>query len=427
MSLRLVLTSFGSLGDVHPYIALAHGLKARGHRPILATSEFHRGAITREGLEFHPVRPNGDANDVELMRRIMDRRRGPEVVLKEIIAPAIRESYEDLSAAVRGADLLVTHPIAFAGPLVGEKLGLPWVSTVLAPLSFFSRYDLPVFPGMEAVARLRALGPGVAGLLIRIAKHTTRRWADPVRQLRADLGLPPGGDPIYEGQFSPRLTLGLFSRVLAEPRPDWPPNTRVTGHLFYDGGAGRLDPALARFLDHGPPPIVFTLGSSAVMTAGDFFAVSAEAARRLGRRAVLLVGGSPASRPREPMPDGMIAVEYAPHSLVFPRAAAIVHQAGIGTAGQALRAGRPSLLVPFSHDQPDNADRITRLGIARTLYPWRYRVDRVARELKTLLEDDGYAKRAGEVGRIVQSERGVEAACEAIEQAAGERVATRQG
>jgi UDP:flavonoid glycosyltransferase YjiC (YdhE family) len=348
------------------------------------------------------------------MRRIMDRRRGPEVVLKEIITPAIRESYEDLSAAVTHADLLVTHPITFAGPLVAEKLRLPWVSTVLAPLSFFSRYDLPVFPGMEAVARLRVLGPGFADLLIRLAKRMTRTWADPVRRLRADLGLPPGGDPIYEGQFSPHMTLGLFSKVLAEPRPDWPPNTRVTGHLFYDGGPTRLDPALSQFLDAGPPPIVFTLGSSAVMAAGDFFAVSAEAARRLRRRAVLLAGREAASR-LPALPDSVLAVEYAPHSLVFPRAAAIVHQAGIGTAGQALRAGRPSLIVPFSHDQPDNADRITRLGVARTVYPWRYRVDRVERELRMLLEDEAYARRAEDVGRIVRAERGVETAADAIE------------
>jgi UDP:flavonoid glycosyltransferase YjiC (YdhE family) len=92
-----------------------------------------------------------------------------------------------------------------------------------------------------------------------------------------------------------------------------------------------------------------------------------------------------------------------------------VHQAGIGTAGQALRAGRPSLIVPFSHDQPDNADRITRLGVARTVYPWRYRVDRVERELRMLLEDEAYARRAEDVGRIVQAERGVETAADAIE------------
>ncbi|MDX1661825.1 MAG: glycosyltransferase, partial [Gemmatimonadota bacterium] len=101
----------------------------------------------------------------------------------------------------------------------------------------------------------------------------------------------------------------------------------------------------------------------------------------------------------------------------FPRAAAIVHQGGIGTLGQALRAGRPMLVVPHSHDQPDNAHRATRLGVARTIRPTAYRADRVVAELRRLLEDSDYRLRAGEVGRIVRAEDGVATACDAIEAA----------
>ena len=141
---------------------------------------------------------------------------------------------------------------------------------------------------------------------------------------------------------SPELVLATFSSVMAAPQPDWPPQTVQTGFPFYEGESGNagLDPALSAFLDAGDPPLVFTLGSSAVMDAGGFYAESAEAARHLGRRALLLVGRDPRNRPAK-LPAGVVAFEYAPYSQVFPRAAAIIHQGGIGTTAQALRAGRP--------------------------------------------------------------------------------------
>ncbi len=126
------------------------------------------------------------------------------------------------------------------------------------------------------------------------------------------------------------------------------------------------DPELLRFLDAGEPPIVFTLGSAAVWIADDFYAVSIAAARALGRRALLLAGENAADI-RAHAPDGIGVFDYAPHSAVMPRAGVIVHQGGVGTTAQALRAGRPMLVVPFGQDQPDNARRVVGLGVARTI------------------------------------------------------------
>ena len=237
-------------------------------------------------------------------------------------------------------------------------------------------------------------------------------------RLRAELGLPPGVNPMFEGQHSPGLVLALFSGLLGAPQPDWPPNTRVTGFLFYDRlekGQG-LSVELARFLDAGPPPIVFTLGTSAVMNAGNFYVESAAAAKELGRRAVLLVGLDLGNLPPGALPAGVAAFDYAPFSELFPRAAAIVHQGGAGTTAQAMRAGRPMLVVPFAHDQQDNAARVERLGIARQVGRTKYTARRVAAELRALLEDGRYAAKAEEVGRRIRSEDGVAAACDAIEQ-----------
>src|SRR5437899_11929132 len=135
------------------------------------------------------------------------------------------------------------------------------------------------------------------------------------------------------------------------------------------------------------------------MVAGDFYVESAAAAAELGRRAVMLVGRDPRNLPERTLPAGVIMAEYAPFSELFPRAAAIVHQVGAGTTAQALRSGHPMLVVPFAHDQPDNAARVVRLGVARDIGRKHYRAERVASELAKLLEDPGYRKRAAEVGQ----------------------------
>src|SRR5215210_9068450 len=398
---RLVITTFGSLGDLNPYLGLALGLKARGHDPAIATAEFYRPFVEAEGVGFRPVRPDVDHHKTEAVRRIMKPRRTPGYLMKELLFPRLQESYEDLSEATRGADVLLTHPLTFAGPLVTEKVGIPWVSTVLAPISFFSAHDfpaLPIFPRLAVV--LRRLGPGAGRALGGLAKRATRHWPEPVRRLRTEIGLSSGKHPIHEGQFSPELVLAMFSRSLAMPQPDWPPNTRITGHVFYDGsGRDGLSPDLERFLASGPAPVVFTLSTSLAgkgPAAGSFYRESLKATRILKLRSLFVVGKDPKNHLPVPLPEGVAAVDYAPFSKLFPRAAAVVHQGGIGTIGQVLRSGRPQLVVPFAGDQPDNAQRVQRLGGAEVLYPRQYTAPRAARR--------------------VRSEDGVSDACDAIEE-----------
>ena len=413
---RIVITSWGSYGDVNPYIGLALELRARGHTPVLAIPAYYRAAVEREGLEHAAVGPDVDPGDTTVVARIMDARKGTEFLLRELLAPAVDRTYDALRAVATGADLLVTHPVTFAGPVLAEATGMPWVSTVLAPASFLSEHDPFVMPPAPWLKRVERVTRWPTVLLMRAAHRMTRPWLAPVDALRARLGLPRGRHPVFEGQHSPTLVLALFSCVLAEQQPDWPPNVRVTGHVFYDAGHGAsLDPTLARFLDRGEPPVVFTLGSSAVLAAGRFYEESIEAARRLGRRAVLLAGTERAARLARSLPPDVLALDQAPHSLLLPRAAAVVQQCGIGTLAQGLRAGRPILAVPFAHDQPDNAWRATRLGVARTIPSGRYTARRATRELGRLLDEPGYAARARTVSARVSAEDGAAAASDAIE------------
>lgn len=413
---RIVLTSFGSYGDVNPHIGLALALRSRGHEPVLALPAAYREAARREDLAFRPVRPDLDIHDRSLAARIMDPTRGTDVVFGELLLPHLAETVEDLEAATTGADLLVTHPASLAGPIVAEERGLPWASTVLSPMSFFSRYD-PIVPAPAPWMHAWTSRWRPAARLFRwLTERVTRKWGGPVQRFRRSRGLPPGRNPILDGQHSPHLVLGLFSRVLGDPQPDWPDRVVVTGASFYNGpGDPGLPPALAAFLDAGPPPLVFTLGTSAVGAAGSFYQVGTEAARSLGRRAVLLVGRHPENRPSVPGADVFVA-DYARHDSLFPRAAVIVHQGGAGTLHQAMRAGRPMLVVPYAHDQPDNAHRVARLGVARTLKPSRYRSDRVRRELAALLHDPSYRERATTVSERMQAEPGADGAARAMEQ-----------
>jgi UDP:flavonoid glycosyltransferase YjiC (YdhE family) len=411
---RILITSWGSFGDVYPYVGLALALKARGHRPVIAMPEFYRALIEPLGFEFHSAGPMIDPDDRDTIARVMDPIRGADVLIKGILMPSLRSDYAALDAAARDADLIVTHPITFAGPIIAQARALPWVSTVLAPMSFFSPTDVPVLSPAPSLTHLARLGPWYGRAMARFARMRTRRWMKPVFDLRRELGLPPGDHPLFEGQFSPTLALALFSRVLGAPQPDWPPNVSVTGFVFYNG-SDALQPELEAFLHSGPPPVVFTLGTSAVAAAGTFYDESVKAIRHLGVRAVLLTGGFERNRPRDSLLKDILLIDHAPHQLLFPRAAAVVHQGGAGTLAQALRAGRPMLVVPHAHDQPDNAFRVARLGVARIVRPQSYRARRVARELSRLLGDETYRARAAEVAAIVRSEGGAASAAAAID------------
>jgi UDP:flavonoid glycosyltransferase YjiC (YdhE family) len=420
---RIVLSTFGSFGDIHPYIAIALELKARGHSPVLATSEVYREKMDAAGIEFHPIRPDMPSyDDTEAMLRLsvelMNPRGGTEKVL-ELVAENPREVYEDLDQAVEGADLLLTHPLPFVGPIVAQKRGLPWVSSVLAPISFFSAYDPPVMPQMPSLYHLMKRSRALSRLAYRIASSRLENIMEPIYRLRAELGLPRGAQPLLEGQHSPTMALALFSPLLAKPQQDWPTNTRVTGFPFYDRrdffGETQMQQQLRGFLDEGPPPLVFTLGSAAYWVADNFYRDSINAAREVNQRALLLIGHA-RNRPTEPLPAGMAAFEYAPFGEVFPRASVIVHQGGVGTTGQGLRSGRPVLIVPHAHDQFDNAARVVRLGCGRMIARPRYNARTAIRELGAILENPSYANRAAEVGELVKQENGAKAAVDAIEE-----------
>jgi UDP:flavonoid glycosyltransferase YjiC (YdhE family) len=287
---------------------------------------------------------------------------------------------------------------------------------VLAPFSFFSAFDPPVLPPYPRLARADKVA-GMGRAMRRLARFVTRNWPEPIYELRRELGLPKGKNPIFDAKHSPYLVLALFSHVLGVEQKDWPEHTLITGFCFYDADAGNaaLPEQLKNFLAAGEAPVVFTLGSAAVLAAGDFYEQSARAAKKLGVRAVLLIGADARNRPQQELPHSICVAEYAPYSKLFERVAMVVHQGGVGTTAQCLRAGRPMLIMPYSHDQPDNARRMKRMGVARVIQRASYKPGRVARKIRAMLAKPEFEERARALAEEVAQENGVKTACDALE------------
>ena len=419
--LRIVLSNIGTFGDINPLVALALELKRRGHVPVLALPAVYQSKILPLGLEFHVVRPDIDPKNSLLVEMVYDVKHGTETGLRQFLFPALRQTYDDLLHAAtqpERADLLLLGELNYAGPIVAEVTGIPWASYVLAPLSFFSAFDPPVLPMYPRLARADRAIPGMGRAVNRLARFVSRKWPQPIYDLRRELGLPKGANPLFDAKHSPYLVLAMFSSLLGKEQKDWPENTKITGFCFYDSDAGNaaLPANLETFLKAGPAPVVFTLGSAAVLAAGKFYEYSAKAAIKLGIRAVLLIGSDERNRPAQELPDSICVAEYAPYSALFSRAAMVVHQGGVGTVAQCLRAGKPMLIMPYSHDQPDNGRRMQRLKVARVIRRGNYTPIRVARRLKAMLSESLLPKRAAHVAGRMAHEDGVRSACNALEE-----------
>jgi rhamnosyltransferase subunit B len=416
--MKFVLAASGTHGDVNPYLGVALGLKARGHRVTVATCASYQSKVEAEGLAFHAVRPDLHQlmSSPETAALGNDLNTGIEYILKNLVLPKSRETYDDVLDACQGADLLAIHSVLFPAPLVAEKLGIPWASIILSPGIFFSAYDPPLFPPIAWFHALRRLGPVPHRVLKRFVDMVTRRWMRPIDDLRKEVGLPASQkNPVRDGMISPFGSLGWFSPALGAPQPDWPAKTEVTGFVFFDR-TKEPAPGLDEFLNAGEPPVVFTLGTSAVTVAGDFYRDSLAAAKSGGWRAVLLTGADPRNQVRQ---EGEVFVApYAAYTDLFPRARAVVHSGGIGTIAQTLRAGIPSIVVPYASDQPDNAFRLERTGSSRTIKRRDYSAERAESELRTLLGDPRYTARARAIGAQIGRQDGIANACDALERMA---------
>ena len=419
----VLLATYGSPGDLQPFLAIGLALEGCGQPVIIATSEVYRDRVTRLGLAFTPIRPNRDPQlpDPDFLERVTRGER-PAELFRDMFMPGLRESTTDLIEAAAGVRAIVSHTLVGGGRLAAEVKGVPWISVVMQPMGYFPEGEPPVIgpPGLAAV--LRALGKPASRAFLRGARELSLPWVSHWHSLREDLGLAPSSHhPLFEGQHSPLLSLGIFPRILGGPQADWPPSARVTGFPFLRDPSRRLLPELADFLADGEPPVVFTLGTTAVNEPGRFYEVSAAAARELGLRAVLVTGPNNAVALCD---DQIVAVPWAPHDLLFPRSCAVVHQGGIGTLAEATAAGKPMIIVPYAHDQADNAWRASRLGVGETLSRHEYRQRELTRTLRRILSSRRCEAACRQAHCEMVREHGAQAAAVAVHRVLAQPVRT---
>jgi rhamnosyltransferase subunit B len=374
--MRVLLVSVGVAGDLLPFVAVGKALRARGHDVTVLGNAYFRDVVTREGLAFSAVCSVEEHLQRAHQRSGWNRRRalteGGQNLLKDMpnVFEAIASHY------VPGETLVAAAGMMFGARIAQEKFGLPLATVHLSPICFRSTHDPLQWPSWTPLSARRA----AFWLINRVID---RSFGAEINAFRARLGLAPAARILSEWWNSPQLVLGLFPDWLSAPQPDWPANTVLTGFPLYDTlRSFTAQRELNQFLAAGEPPLVFS-HSSAVLDAQQFFTTSIAVARTLGCRAVLLTPHT--EQVPQPLPEGVRLFPFVPHSVLLPRAAAVVHHGGIGTAFQALAAGIPQLIVPIFLDQPDNGHRLTRLGVARTIRPSAYRAREVTRKLDYLL------------------------------------------
>lgn len=418
---RILLATVGSLGDIHPFIAIGRALKDQGHRVTLAAPENGLAKARAAGLEARPFLPDNATilarlgmSEEEMAAAVLA---DTNFVIDEILMPCLRSSTAALDALAADADVMCGSIFALATDIVAEKRGLPLATLVLQPMTLFSVWQPPEAPRFAAMrhAPKSVVGRGWnRGFYALVRAVLRQRHARGVNAVRAEHGLGPiSGAPVLDHGGASAATLCCWSTALGTLPPDAPANAVLTGFPFFDSEHGvdqALPDELAAFLRDGPPPLVFTLGSFAIAAAGDFYREAMLASRALGRRALMLTGqAGPAHRDSD-----CLFMGYAPHSAVFPQAAAIVHHGGIGTTGQALRAGRPQVVVPHFADQFDNAARLRAGGTALTIRRDRFRGDHAAAVVGAALELRAIAATANDAARTIAGEDGAAVAARHI-------------
>lgn len=414
--MNILLITLGSHGDVHPFLALASALKSRGANPVLATNPYYERQIVESGVPFAGFTEYADLKEIITQHKVMDARRGPLAVLRKLTLPYVPEFVARTRALIRECkpSAVVYHPIVFGVPWACElEGGVPTVSIALSPLLWANPNDSMILlptsspaPSRFAVARDRWL----SRTILRVA-------LDPgLNRVRRELGLPKARDQFLAAACEADRNLGLWSPTFRGPLEGDPRDSAIVGFAWHDRDHTQEAPddELRAFLDAGPPPIVFALGSTGVHASGRFYAHAVEAARTLKRRALLVVGRDQPPPANLPKDGSMKAVAYAPFSTVFARSCVTVHHGGVGTTAQGLRAGRPTLVTPMAHDQFDNGGRVTRLGCGAMLPFTKVNAKRLVAMLEPLVADDRYAAAARRVAASVGTEDGAARAAETL-------------
>ncbi|MFI6290629.1 glycosyltransferase [Nonomuraea sp. NPDC050790] len=399
--MKVLLLTMGSRGDVQPFVALARGLLAAGHEPVVAGPRRFGVLAEPYGIAFEPL-----ADEMlDLQDQVKGQGAGAAITAARSVKPMVRQVLDEEAAlVVPGLDVIVYHPKALGGPYLAEKAGVPSAAGLLLPLYVpTAAFASPILPVR--------LPPAVNRATWRVAAAVEAPYRSVVRTWRSEvLGLCEGFRPAAELIAAGPVLHAWSPRLLPAPA-DWPPGADPIGFWTLPASGDWSPPeALAAFLAEGPPPLYAGFGSMVGRDPRGLAATVVEAARLAGLRTILATGWG-GLRPGDEAGD-VLVIEEAPHDRLLPRVAVALHHGGIGTVAAALRAGVPQVVRPFLGDQPFWADRLNRLGVAPPPLRARPRAQEVAAALEAALS---MASTAAAVAAEVATEDGVAEAISRLE------------
>jgi sterol 3beta-glucosyltransferase len=415
--LRITITTGGSRGEVQPYVALGLGLEAAGHEVRISAQAAYQQFVQERGLGFHPI--SGDPR--QLVSELLEAGNNPVRFarrLRRVLGSLMEQNLEEYLAACRDAEVIVYSPVGFLGYYVAGTLGVPRVGAALYPL--FSRTSY--FP--SSIVPLGKLRP--RGTLGSLYNYLTYPFSEQLfwqafrtpasRVMEEHLGLStaflgPFGEMIRHKE---PILYGWSPSVLPQP-PDWGEWLHTTGYWFLDRPGGWQAPReLTDFLDSGLPPVFIGFGSMNNIAAERLTKIVLQALELTDQRGILATGWG--GMGQADLPDTVFSVEDVPHDWLFERVKATIHHGGAGTTSASLRAGVPTLIVPFFADQPFWGWRVAELGVGpEPISPRSLGVERLAGTIRRLASDREMLARAATMGWRIRNENGIERAVEAFD------------
>ncbi|MCX6849137.1 MAG: glycosyltransferase [Verrucomicrobia bacterium] len=396
MSHRILLMPHGTTGDVLPFIWLGRQLKQRGHEVSMLWVDMYCDAATRAGIDFVSIEDGGEfqrmSQQASLWSEGESMRQG-HAYSDRCIGPCLT-AYSEKVAPLGRPDLILGPMISLAARLLREKHGIPFVSTNIQPAPFISAYDLPA--GLRGGRLLRKL-PVFLRKLILAAASGDFQSMPVLRQCCLDLGVKPPRSLRKDWYHSPDGVLTLFPPWFGKPQPDWPPNTFQWDFPLEDlADESPLSGDLRSFLDTPGKKLIFALGSTGGGSkhAAGFFSAALECTLQLECQAVFICA-DPTLLPYS-LPSSVFVSAYVPYSKLLTRMDAAVHAGGIGTTAQCFAAGVPQLIAHSAFDQPDNAERVERIGAGFGLEIASFSSVRAMPLLRRCLTDETVRSRAAE-------------------------------
>ncbi len=416
--MRIAIVTIGSRGDVQPYVALGMGLQAAGFGVRLAAHEEFEPFVRSHGLEFASVSGNPrEAMTTENGKQWLESQSNPIKFLrgmKRLAEPTMWQTARDMMQATEDADLILASTLAlFSAQSIGERLGVPVIAASPQPIITTRHFVSPAFPLPPAWLPFPQIYNRLSHPMARKMMWTV--FGDSINKIRADmLDLPPTRERAWTLHGDLLALLGYSEHVVPKP-PDWGQSVHVTGYWFLDSARDYRPPAaLAAFLDAGAPPVYVGFGSMANRNPEAIRTLVLQALERSGQRGILLTGWGGMSRAN--LPDTVLQVDSIPHDWLFPRMAAVVHHGGAVTTAAGLRAGVPSIVIPFFADQPFWAERVYRLGVGPKPIPRsRLTAGGLADAIRAAVSDREMQRRATSLGEKLRAEDGVARAVEAIQ------------